>query len=433
MNNSLGKQGARNDGTPAAPAAAWSKPEGQRVGMSSTLRLVLGVGCMALALLACKKPESTGTGESSSAATGKPKTPVTINVVDVAGSLALLQTAMERYRDKHPDTVEKINFTKAPAPELPAKLKAMQAAGRSDIDIVTTGTDALAAGIDQGLWTRILPDHADAFPGLTDNYLPQVREMQKLAQDQAIAVVFMPAGPLVEYNPAKVEKPPTTPAELLAWAKAHPKRFIYARPRNSGPGRTFLMGLPYLLGDSNPKDPVNGWTKTWAYLKDLGTHIEYYPSGTGATMKEFGEGSRDITVTVTGWDINPRALGIVPKAYKVAAFQGMTWVNDTQYIAVPKGLSADKLAVVLDLIKFVLQPEQQALTYDKGYFYPGPAVKNVPLSMAPKESQDVIQEFGRPEYEGWLAQFPHALPLDAKLMVAAFDRWDADVGGQKLK
>ena len=46
------------------------------------------------------------------------------------------------------------------------------------------------------------------------------------------------------------------------------------------------------------------------------------------------------------------------------------------------------------------------MTYDKGYFYPGPAVKNVPLSMAPKESQDAIKEFGRPEYDKWLAEVP---------------------------
>lgn len=419
MNTSLGKQGA---------PAGW-----RVVRRSSIVRLLAGAGVLALALLGCKKPESSTTGEASSAATSKAKTPVTINVVDVAGTMALLQTAIEHYRDKHPDTVEKVNFTKAPAPELPGKLKAMQAAGRSDIDIVTTGTDALAAGIEQGLWTRVLPDHADVFPGLLDNYLPQAREMQKLAQDQAVAVVFMPAGPLLEYNPDKVAKPPSTPAELLAWAKAHPKRFIYARPRNSGPGRTFLMGLPYLLGDSNPKDPVNGWTKTWAFLKDLGAYVEYYPSGTGATMKEFGEGSRDLTVTVTGWDINPRVIGTVPKAYKVAAFKEMTWVNDTQYVAIPKGLSADKLAICLDLVKFLLQPEQQALTYDKGYFYPGPAVKDVPLSMAPKESQDILHEFGRPEYEGWLTQFPHVQPLEAKLMVAAFDRWDQEIGGQKMK
>ncbi len=29
------------------------------------------------------------------------------------------------------------------------------------------------------------------------------------------------------------------------------------------------MGLPYMLGDKDPKDPVNGWEKTWAYLKEL--------------------------------------------------------------------------------------------------------------------------------------------------------------------
>ena len=35
---------------------------------------------------------------------------------------------------------------------------------------------------------------------------------------------------------------------------------------------------------------------------------------------------------------------------------------------------------------YLLTPEAQAYTYDEGYFYPGPAVKDVPLSMAPKES-----------------------------------------------
>ena len=106
--------------------------------------------------------------------------------------------------------------------------------------------------------------------------------MQELAQDQGIVVTFMPAGPLLEYNPAKVKTPPTTAEELLAWCKANPNRLIYARPANSGPGRTFIMGLPYILGDKDPKDPVNGWEKTWAYLKELNSCIEYYPTGTGA-------------------------------------------------------------------------------------------------------------------------------------------------------
>ncbi len=362
-----------------------------------------------------------------------PQSPVVINVVDVGGALALLQEAIEAYKSKNPNLVSRFTFTKAPAPELPGKIKAMQAAGRSDIDLVLGGLDIMAAGIDQSLWVKILPDYASKFPGLMDNYLPAVVKTQALAKDQALAIVYMPSGPLLEYNPDKVKEAPATTAALLEWCKANPNRFIYARPANSGPGRAFLMGLPYMLGDKDPKEPINGWDKTWSYLKELNSCIEYYPSGTGATMKEFGEGSRDMTVTATGWDINPRALGIVPKSYKVAAFDNLTWVNDTQYVMVPKGLAPEKLAVVLDIMAFLLKPEQQALTYDKGYFYPGPAIKDVPITMAPQASQDIIKEYGRPEYADWIAKFPHTVPLEAKAMVEAFRKWDQEIGAQKSK
>ena len=88
------------------------------------------------------------------------------------------------------------------------------------------------------------------------NYQPAAAKMQELAGDYGIEVTFMPAGPLLEYNPDKVKQVPTTPQELLAWCKANPNRLIYARPANSGPGRTFVMGLPYLLGDKDPKNPA---------------------------------------------------------------------------------------------------------------------------------------------------------------------------------
>ena len=120
-----------------------------------------------------------------------PASPLTINVVDVAGDLALTQGAIEAYQQKNPKLVGKVNFTKAPAPELPAKLKAMQAAGRSDIDLVLTGVVALSAGIDQGLWVKVLPDHAPKFPSVLDNYLPAARKMQDLSQGEALVVTFM--------------------------------------------------------------------------------------------------------------------------------------------------------------------------------------------------------------------------------------------------
>ena len=238
---------------------------------------------------------------------------------------------------------------------------------------------------------------------------------------------------LLEYAPDRVKEVPTTTDQLLAWCRAHPNRLLYARPANSGPGRTFIMGLPYLLGDSTPKDPINGWTKTWDFLKQLGGCIEYYPSGTAATMKELGEGSRDMIISTTGWDINPRVLGIVPKEAKVGTLKGFHWVSDAHYMVMPNGIAPDKAAVVLDVMAFLMQREQQAFAYDEGYLYPGPTVKDVPLSMAPPESQKAIEEFGRPEYDRLIADNPIETPLGAKEMVAAFKKWDEEIGAAKQK
>jgi putative spermidine/putrescine transport system substrate-binding protein len=219
-----------------------------------------------------------------------PKAAVAINVIDVAGNLALTQKAFELYAKNKPNLVSKFNFTKAPAPELPGKIKAQQAANRVDIDLVLTGTDALAAGLDQDLWIDLAGKYGAALPKLDGKLLKGAEMMAPLAKGRGMIVSYYPSGPLLEYMPNAVKNVPTTAEELLAWAKANPNKFLYARPANSGPGRTFLMGLPYILGDKDPKDPIAGWDKTWAYLKELGQYIEYYPTGTGATMKELGDG-----------------------------------------------------------------------------------------------------------------------------------------------
>ena len=349
--------------------------------------------------------------EASAQVPAMPKSPVTINVVDVAGDLALTQDAIELYGKKNPKRVSKFTFTKAPAPELPGKLKAMQGAGRSDIDLVLTGIDFLAAGIEQGLLVKLLPEYAAKFPR-PDEQLPAGRRKDAGAGAGSGHCGGVHAGRAADrVQPGQGQagrrrrrrncSPGARPIRTASSTRGRP---IPARAAPSSWGcRTFSATRTRRI-------PVNGWDKTWAYLKELNSCIEYYPTGTGAVMKELGEGSRDMTVTMTGWDINPRVLGIVPKDFKVTPFKGMTWVNDAHYMVIPKGVPPEKIAVLLDLMAFLLTPEAQAYTYDKGYFYPGPAVKNVPLSMAPKESQDALKEFGRPEYEDWLAAIPaHAV------------------------
>jgi len=370
-------------------------------------------------------------GMGTARAQEAPRSPLVLNIVDAAGNLALTQKAFENYRRAKPRNVSRMVFTKAPAPEVPGKIKAQQDAGRVDIDMVIVGTDALSAGIQQGLWNELTTAHAAALPNLQEIFLDPAWRMQGLARGQGVVVSYYPSGPLLEYMPAKVATPPASAEELLAWAKQNPNKFSYARPANSGPGRTWLMGLPYILGDKDPSDPMAGWDKTWSYLKELGQSIESYPTGTGVTMKELGEGTRDMIISTTGWDINPRVLGIVPKEAKIGTLRNFRWVVDAHYLVIPKGVSEERMRVLLDLASFLLTKESQAYTFDEGYFYPGPAVKGVTLDMAPKESQDAIREYGRPEYEKLIADVPTELPLDADKMVQAFRRWDEEIGARR--
>ena len=81
-------------------------------------------------------------------APARPSSPVAINVIDVGGALALMQKAFEAYRKAKPEFVSRITYVKAPAPELASKVKAQQDAGRVDLDMILTGSDGLAAGLE---------------------------------------------------------------------------------------------------------------------------------------------------------------------------------------------------------------------------------------------------------------------------------------------
>jgi putative spermidine/putrescine transport system substrate-binding protein len=400
--------------------------------MSLTQRTTVLLATLAL-VAACGAPDKPAgsTPESAGAVPDTPSAPVTLNILDVAGNLQLSQGMIDEYVQQNPKVISKVTYSKATAPELAGKIKAQQDANRVDIDLVLTGVDGLAAGIDQGLWSSFQPG-TGRLAGMSD-YLPGAQAMQKLAGDQGVTVTYYPSGPLIEYLPAKVPNPPRSAADLLAYAKANPGTVQYARPANSGPGRTFLMGLPYLLGDKDPKDPVNGWEKTWQYLGELNKYVTLYPSATSETMKSLANGSAKIIVSTTGWDINPRVLGQVPKEAAIGSLQGFHWVTDAHYATVPKGVSADKRSAILLLLQSMLTKPQQAKAYDKGYFYPGPAVKDVPLSIAPADSQKAIADYGRPEYEALIANNPLETPLESKALVAAFDKWDREIGGAKVK
>lgn len=400
------------------------------------------VSLVAVVITACGSSTSgTGTASASAAAYPTPgSSPKSLNILDIAGNLALTGGAITEFANAHTNWLSgQPSETTAAAPTLVSKLQPEEQSGNVTTDLVLTGTDGLAAGIVNGLWDPLVPKYSALLGTASDlkaKYLPGAWNMMSLAQDAAknyecIELNFYPSGPLLAYNPTAVPNPPTTPQALLAWAQAHPGKFEYADPANSGPGRTFVQGLPYLLGDSNPQDPQTGWGKTWAYLSQLGQTIPKYQTGTVATFKDLANGTVDIVATTTGWDLFEKANGTIPATDKVTNFDNMTWVNDAQYACVPKGLPKATEAVVLQLINWMLKPQEQAYAYDNGYFYPGPAIANVPLTQAPAADQAIVTKYKYPDFDTWIKEFPNAVQVTAPNFTYFTQYWKQNIAAGK--
>ncbi len=354
--------------------------------------------------------------------------PITLSIIDTGGDLASTQTIIENYKKANPQKIKEIKLQRAPAPEVPAKIKAQQDAGRLDINLILTGQDGGSVLAANNQLIKLFPAYDKMFP--RDELTDAAKELQDEGEGYLIPSVASPGGPVLIYNPSKVPNPPKTADELMAWAKANPGKFMYARPANSGPGRSILQGVSYILGDSKPLDPEKGWDKTWAYLKELGKYVEYYPTGTAVTLKEFAQGQRWIIAGLMEWDMKPRAQSVIPPDSKISIMENTTFVIDGHYWAIPVGVPQDQIEVILDLIKFMRTPEQQELTWPA---FIGPSIKAATLDKAPKDIQDQVREFWRPEYDQIGTKWKTTPTLAVKQLSYAMDRWDREIGADQVK
>ncbi|MFZ0260116.1 MAG: extracellular solute-binding protein [Pseudolabrys sp.] len=353
--------------------------------------------------------------------------PITLSIIDTGGDLASTEVIIRNYAKANPDKVKDIKIQRAPAPELPAKIKAQQDAGRLDINLVLTGQDggSLLAANKQIIQ---IPNYKSEFP--RDILTDAGKALYDEGGGYLIPSVGNAGGPVFIYNPSKVPNPPKTAADLLAWAKANPGKFMYARPANSGPGRSILQGMSFILNDSKPMDPEKGWEKGWDFLKELGKSVEYYPTGTAITLKEFAQGQRWMIAGIMEWDMKPRAQSVIPPDSKIAILENTTFVVDGHYWAIPTGVPKEQVDVILDLMKFMWKPEQQVLTWTA---FIGPVVKSATIASAPKNIQDDVKEFWRPEYDQVGAKWKVSSPLGVTALSYAMDRWDREIGADQVK
>ncbi len=354
--------------------------------------------------------------------------PITLSVIDAGGDLESTKVIIENYRKAFPNKVKDIKYQLSPSTQVTSKVKAQQDAGRLDINLILTGqTGGFVLAANNQL-IKLFPTYEKLFP--KDEMTDVGKVLQDAAEGFLLPSVGNAGGPVFVYNPKKVSSPPKTADELLAWAKANPGRLIYPRPAGSGPGRVMMLGMPFILGDKGPMDPEKGWAKAWAYLQELSKYVEYYPPGTVFMLKEFAQDQRWMYPAVMEWDLKPRADGMIPIESKVAILENTTFIVDGHYWGIPKGVPQAEVEVILDLMKFMRRPEQQVLTWQA---FQGPIIKAATLDKTPPDLRKYVESVQRPEYREIGRKWKIAPPVGVNAMTYAFDRWDREVGAQKIQ
>jgi putative spermidine/putrescine transport system substrate-binding protein len=388
---------------------------------------ILSVG--AIALTACGAPGSPSDGgASTSVQPTKPSSPVSLTILDGAGDLVGSKPIIEQFVKDHPDLVSGVNYQTASAPDVAGKIKTQQSAGSVDISLVLGGPDILGAGEALGLFVQQLPAYASSLPSLNSIQDKQMQSFQALANGYGVLVRYEQSGPILAHAPSLADVP-ASPQELLDWAKANPGKFAYAQPPNSGPGRSFLQSLPYMLGDKDPSDPTKGWDKTWAYLDELGKYIHSYPASSTILNQQFGVGELKLIPTIIGMDINNRKNGGWPADSEVSTFADQNWITDGHFSMIPKGVSPKVLYVVLALEKSIVDAKNQAGTLNTGALTT--ANKNATVAAAGADVKSFLDKWGRPDfYPAALKRGTIHAPLTSEKLQEAFDLWQRKVGSK---
>ena len=172
------------------------------------------------------------------------------------------------------------------------------------------------------------------------------------------------------HDTAVVPDPPRSPAELLAYAEAHPGRVTYPLPPQFH-GTTFLKQL--LIGLTDDPDrlqrPVGDAAETaavtaplWAYLDRLHPHLwrggRAFPASGQSLLQLLDDGEIDIAFSFNPGEASAAiAADQLARTVRTYVFDGGT-IGNTHFVAIPFNASARAGAMVV--ANFLLDPAAQA-------------------------------------------------------------------------
>ncbi|MEI6159475.1 MAG: hypothetical protein WCP77_06565 [Roseococcus sp.] len=321
-----------------------------------------------------------------------------------------------------------ITVAAAPPTSIGGPFAAGTLAGQALADVVLTDNVGLVLGAVQQIW-QPLPEQLREMGGslmARRNGL-----MLPLAGEIATVVSAAPGGPLLLHRTAQMPRAPNNATALMDFARERPRRFLYPRPGESLLGLQFVSALPYLLNDADPKDPVNGWERSWAFLAEIGEYVSFYASSSAAAVDELASGRCDLLPAILTTYLRERANARLPAEVGFTLFDDGPLVPLGLFLTVPRPVLGQRLPMIGELADFLLRPEIQRVGFGAGLL-PGAAAElgvaaDGLLTPAERAAWDVLLP---PITAESVAAKPLVPPLTPLKLAYMLQRWDEQIGAR---
>jgi len=241
--------------------------------------------------------------------------------------------------------------------------------------------DAAVAGLTMPVTTSMIPNMANV-------------NQTAVKQVNSTAVPWRGSAVLLAYDSSKVQSPPKTLADLLAWIKANPGKFTYNDPSGGGSGSSFVetvldsktppADLTKMQNDYVP-ELEKDWDAGFAILKDIKSDLYQgtSPHGNNDVLNYMSQGVVEMAPVWSDQFLTAQSTGQIGKEWKVTQTSDPSMTGGPAYMAIVKGTKQATAAAAM--INFMLEPAQQAQVVKTISGFPA-----VPLSSLPADAQSAF-------------------------------------------
>ncbi|WP_224705433.1 extracellular solute-binding protein [Devosia aquimaris] len=223
--------------------------------------------------------------------------------------------------------------------------------------------------IEAGLW--------DDFSTLN---LSNMSKVNPAVIDNQWSLPYRGSQVVMMYNSEKVPTPPKTFEELVAWIKANPGQFAYARPDLGDSGACFIeRALQEVMGrdeslftneNYTPEYAEPMFAKLWVLLNDIAPSLYKggeYTGGNTPSIQLLASGVISMTIAWSDMALVAMNEGVVPETTAVAQLQDLAFIGGYSSVLVPTNAANHEMS--LKLADFLISPEvQNKVVTDLGGF-----------------------------------------------------------------